>query len=107
MATEAEELEAKEFLKRAEIRTMRKDLLALREVDALTERDKIAHIKTFEEQLKTNKVEYNVCVNPQEYIKSMFYINREIEKINEEIFKENDKIKKENNIINENNKKLT
>jgi hypothetical protein len=60
-----------------------------------------------EEQLKTNKVEYDVCVNPQEYIKSMFYINREIEKINEEIFKENDKIKKENNIINKKNKKLT
>ena len=60
-----------------------------------------------EEQLKTNKVEYDVCVNPQEYIKSMFYINKEIEKLNEEIIKENDKIKKENNIINEKNKKLT
>ena len=50
MITETEELQAKEFLKRAEIRTMRKDLLAIREVDALAERDKIAHIKTFEEQ---------------------------------------------------------
>jgi hypothetical protein len=60
-----------------------------------------------EEQLKTNKVEYDVCVNSQEYIKSMFYINKEIEKLNEEIIKENDKIKKENNIINEKNKKLT
>jgi len=60
-----------------------------------------------EEQLKTNKVEYDICVNPQEYIKSMFYINKEIEKLNEKIIKENDKIKKENNIINEKNKKLT
>ncbi len=50
MATEAEELQAKEFLKRAEIRTMKKDLLTLREVDSLKERDKIAHIKTLEEQ---------------------------------------------------------
>lgn len=51
MVTEAEEVQAKEFLKRAEIRTMRKDLLALREVDSLNERDKIAHIKTLEEQI--------------------------------------------------------
>ena len=52
MVTETEELQAKEFLKRAEIRTMKKDLLALREVDALKERDKIAKIKTLEEQLE-------------------------------------------------------
>lgn len=50
MPTEAEELQAKEFLKRAEIRTMRKDLLRLREADSLRERDKIAQIKTIEEQ---------------------------------------------------------
>jgi hypothetical protein len=50
MATQAEEQQAKEFLKRAEIRTMKKDLQALREVDALKERDKIATIKTIEEQ---------------------------------------------------------
>ena len=50
MPTEAEETQAKEFLKRAEIKTMRKDLLGLREVDSLKERDKIAHIKTLEEQ---------------------------------------------------------
>ena len=55
MATEAEELQAKEFLKRAEIRTMKKDLLALREVDALKERDKIAKLKTLEEQLDRKK----------------------------------------------------
>jgi uncharacterized coiled-coil protein SlyX len=50
MATELEEIQAKEFLKRAEIRTMKKDLRALREFDALKERDKIAKIKTLEEQ---------------------------------------------------------
>lgn len=50
MPTEAEELQAKEFLKRAEIRTMKKDLLSLREVDSLKERDKIAKIRTLEEQ---------------------------------------------------------
>ena len=55
MVTEAEELQAKEFLKRAEIRTMKKDLLALREVDALGERDKIVKLKTLEEQLAEKK----------------------------------------------------
>jgi len=52
MATQAEEQQAAEFLKRAEIRTMRKDLQALREVDALRERDKIAKLRTLEEQLE-------------------------------------------------------
>lgn len=50
MVTAAEETQAKEFLKRAEIKTMKKDLQALRETDALKERDKIAKIKTLEEQ---------------------------------------------------------
>jgi len=56
MVTVDEELQAKEFLKRAEIRTMRKDLQALREVDALKERDKIAKIKTLEEQIAEKKL---------------------------------------------------
>lgn len=51
MVTEAEELQTREFLKRAEIRTMKKDLQKFREADALKERDKIAQIKTLEEQL--------------------------------------------------------
>lgn len=55
MPTQAEELQAKEFLKRAEVRTMKKDLRALREFDALKERDKIARIKTLEEQLEEKK----------------------------------------------------
>ena len=48
--TKDEELQAKEFLKRAEIRTMRKDLQELREADALEERDKIIKGKTAEEE---------------------------------------------------------
>jgi len=52
LPTQQEEQQASEFLKRAEIKTMKKDLRALREVDALTERDKIAKIKTLEEQLE-------------------------------------------------------
>ena len=55
MTTATEEQQAQEFLKRAEIRTMKKDLRALREVDALKERDKIAKIKTLEEQLEEQK----------------------------------------------------
>ena len=51
MVTVDEETQAKEFLKRAEIRTMKKDLAVLREADALKERDKIAKIKTLEEQI--------------------------------------------------------
>lgn len=39
--TENEELQAKEFLKRIEIKTMKKDLQKLREADALEERDRI------------------------------------------------------------------
>ncbi|GEM_PF-1357392 len=50
MVTVDEETQAKEFLKRAEIRTMKKDLSKLREADSLKERDKIVKIKTLEEQ---------------------------------------------------------
>ncbi len=55
MPTVAEEQQVKEFLRRAEVRTMKKDLQALRETDALKERDKIAQIKTLEEQLSETK----------------------------------------------------
>ncbi len=55
MVTTDEETQAKEFLKRAEIRTMRKDLLALREVDTLKERDKIVKLRTLEEQIEEQK----------------------------------------------------
>lgn len=55
MPTQAEEQQVRDFLKRVEIRTMKKDLSALREADALLERDKIAKIKTLEEQLALEK----------------------------------------------------
>ena len=51
MTTQTDEQQTKDFLKRADIRTMKKDLRALREGDALAERDKIAKLKTLEEQL--------------------------------------------------------
>lgn len=47
---DVEELQVKEFLKRTEVRTMRKDLQRLREGEALRERDKIANIKTIEQE---------------------------------------------------------
>lgn len=50
MVTETDEQQVKEFLKRAQVRTMKKDLKKLREFDALKERDKIAKIQTIEEQ---------------------------------------------------------
>jgi len=55
MPTTEEEKQVKEFLKRVEIRTMRKDLLALREADAVKERNKIANIKTIDEQIQEQK----------------------------------------------------
>ncbi|MCX6718276.1 MAG: hypothetical protein NTY81_01585 [Candidatus Staskawiczbacteria bacterium] len=55
MVTVDEETQAREFLKRAEIRTMKKDLGALREGDALKERDKIAKIRTLDEQLEEKR----------------------------------------------------
>lgn len=56
MPQEAEEMQIKEFLERTEIRTMRKDLQKLREVDALQEREKIAKIRTPEEELLIQKL---------------------------------------------------
>jgi hypothetical protein len=55
MPTQTEEQQVRDFLKRAEVKTMKKDLRALREIDALKERDKIATIKTLEEQLQEHK----------------------------------------------------
>lgn len=43
MTSNDEELQAKEFLKRAEVRTMKKDLRKMREADALKERGKIVN----------------------------------------------------------------
>ena len=77
MVTTDEEIQAKEFLKRAEIRTMRKDLKALREFDALKERDKIVKIKTIEviyllcnlyENVFIFKPNTSRCANSEKYI---------------------------------------
>ena len=77
MVTVDEETQAKEFLKRAEIRTMKKDLQALREVDALKERDKIAKIKTLEEQLgEKNKNGLNIPI-PVKTIGPKGYLERD------------------------------
>jgi len=62
MVTADEEIQAKEFLKRAEIRTMKKDLMALRESDALRERDKIIKLRTLEEQLDEQKKKNDAVV---------------------------------------------
>lgn len=51
METEVQEQQVRDYLKRAEVKTMRKDLLKLREVDAVKERDKIANLKTVEEEI--------------------------------------------------------
>lgn len=65
--TKDEELQAKEFLKRAEIRTMRKDLQKLREVDALEERDKIIQGKTTEElEMEKKKGEEKIILERQQ-----------------------------------------
>ena len=69
MATATEEQQARDFLKRAEIRTMKKDLRALREGDALKERDKIAGIKTPEEQQRELQIKQEQAeVNPPSLI---------------------------------------
>ncbi len=59
--TKIEETQTKEFLSRAEIRTMRKDIQRLRESVALKERDRIVKLKTPEEEklekLKLERIE--------------------------------------------------
>jgi chromosome segregation protein len=55
MITDQEELQLKEFLKRAEVRTMKKDLLKLREADALQEKAKI--ISKIKEAVKEKRQE--------------------------------------------------
>jgi hypothetical protein len=88
MATQTEEQQAKEFLKRAEIRTMRKDLRALREVDALKERDKIAKIKTLEEQLaEKRKADLSAVPSKEKNIVEVLQRNEKQEKLAEKDLK--------------------
>ncbi len=54
MVNEEDEIQIKELLKRADIKTMKKDLQKLREGEALKEKDKIMKMKT-EEELKREK----------------------------------------------------
>lgn len=56
MSTETEELEVREFLKRAEVKTMRKDLQKMREVDALKEKGKILK-QAEQEKITEQKIE--------------------------------------------------
>jgi len=101
MPTQTEQEQAKEFLKRAEIRTMKKDLSKLREDDSLKERDKIAHIKTLEEQQqevlqRNKKQEYKAEKDIKNYATEQerqqiflfeserFKIGKEAEKIDKE-----------------------
>ncbi len=44
--------EQKNFLKRVEIKTMQKDIIRLREAETLSERERIASLKTAEEAKK-------------------------------------------------------
>jgi len=55
MPTQIEEQQVKDFLKRAEVKTMKKDLRALRESDAIKERNRIVQLKTLEEQLNAQE----------------------------------------------------
>lgn len=64
MATDTEEQQALELLKRTEVRTMRKDLRSLREADALKERGKIVTTKTTEEQRLEQAPKIEVPIPP-------------------------------------------
>ena len=78
MATQTEEeLQAKEFLKRAEIRTMRKDLTALRESDALKERDRIVRLKPEEKNYIPKKT---IVVTENSGLENVLQRNEQIEK---------------------------
>ena len=87
MVTVDEEIQAKEFLKRAEIRTMKKDLAALREADALSERDKIVKIKTLEEQRAELAKKLAVPVAPKAGIEEVLTKNEGQERIAEKDLK--------------------
>jgi len=55
--TKEEEEQAKEFLSRTEVRTMKKDIQILREGVALKERERIIKLKTPEEELEKIRIE--------------------------------------------------
>jgi len=77
----------------ADLRKVKKDLL---KSDNNFDSDEMFHdwIKKHKssilrkDKFTKNSVEYDICANPIDYIKSLFYMNKELEKINEERIKE-------------------
>jgi hypothetical protein len=77
----------------SDLRKVKKDLLR---TDDNFESDEMFHkwIKTHKpfilrkNKLIKNSIDYDLCANPLDYIKSLFYINRELEKINNQRIKE-------------------
>jgi hypothetical protein len=84
-----EEAEKKELLKRVEIRTMQKDIIKLREAEVLTERERIAGLKTEEEakrerekmeELKREELERKKAEEEAEMIKEIMIKAKEKER---------------------------
>ena len=77
----------------SDLRKVKKDLLR---TDDNFESDEMCHkwIKTHKpfilrkNKLMKNSIEYDLCANPLDYIKSLFYMNKELEKINQQRIKE-------------------
>jgi len=77
----------------ADLRKVKNDLL---KIDNDFESDEMFHkwIKTHKpfilrkNKLSKNSIDYDLCANPLDYIKSLFYMNVELEKINQQRIKE-------------------
>ena len=77
----------------SDLRKVKKDILR---IDNTFESDEMFHdwIKKHKPLiLRKNKftkdsVEYDICVNPADYLKSLFYMNKELERLNEQRIKE-------------------
>jgi len=77
----------------SDLRKVKKDLLR---TDDNFESDEMFHkwIKTHKpfilrkNKLMKNSIDYDLCANPLDYIKSLFYMNKELEKINNQRMKE-------------------
>ena len=77
----------------ADLRKVKNDLL---KIDDDFESDEMFHkwIKTHKpfilrkNKLSKNSIDYDLCANPLDYIKSLFYMNVELEKINQQRIKE-------------------
>ena len=77
----------------SDLRKVKKDLLR---TDDNFESDEMFHkwIKTYKpfilrkNKLMKNSIDYDLCANPLDYIKSLFYMNKELEKINQQRIKD-------------------